>query len=120
MTSAGRTLRALDRPPSRLFPLDLWYVAGMAGELTDKPLARTLLNHALVLFRTSSGQVAALEDRCCHRSLPLSNGTVEAAGVRCGYHGMLYGPDGTCLEIPGTGAHPAQGQGGILDCARKG
>lgn len=90
------------------FPLDQWYVAGLSRELTDQPVARTLLNHAIVLFRTGNGQVAALEDRCCHRSLPLSCGTVEANGVRCGYHGMLYAPDGMCLEVPGQDRIPAK------------
>lgn len=83
------------------FPLDQWYVAGFSWELTDKPLARTLLGEPMVMFRTADGQVAALEDRCCHRSVPLSLGTLEAEGLRCGYHGLLYGASGQCLEIPG-------------------
>ncbi|MES2258163.1 MAG: aromatic ring-hydroxylating dioxygenase subunit alpha [Pseudomonadota bacterium] len=94
------TTQAVSASPAA-FPLDQWYVAGLSHEVSDKPLARTLLNQAIVLFRTGDGQVAALEDRCCHRSLPLSCGTVEGNGVRCGYHGMLYAPNGVCLEIPG-------------------
>ena len=90
------------------FPLDQWYVAGFSSELTDKPIARTFLNHKVVLFRTGDGQFAALEDRCCHRSLPLSCGTVENGGVRCGYHGMLYAPSGQCIEIPGQERIPAK------------
>lgn len=90
------------------FPLDQWYVAAFSSEITDKPLGRKLLNHPIVMFRTGDGQVAALEDRCCHRSLPLSCGTVEPAGVRCGYHGMLYGRDGACLEVPGQDRVPAK------------
>lgn len=90
------------------FPLDQWYVAGFSSELTDKPIARTFLNHKVVLFRTGDGQFAALEDRCCHRSLPLSCGTVEGGGVRCGYHGMLYAPSGQCIEIPGQERIPAK------------
>lgn len=91
-----------------VFPLDQWYVAGLSRELTDKPVARTLLNHPVVLFRTGDGQVAGLEDRCCHRSLPLSCGTVESSGVRCGYHGLLFAPNGSCLEIPGQERIPAK------------
>jgi vanillate O-demethylase monooxygenase subunit len=83
------------------YPRNQWYVAGFAWELGEKPLARTLLGQPLVLFRTASGEVAALEDRCCHRALPLSLGTLEAEGVRCGYHGLLFGAQGQCLEIPG-------------------
>lgn len=90
------------------FPQDQWYVAGFAWELTDKPLARTLLGQPLVLFRTADGQVAALEDRCCHRALPLSRGTLEEQGVRCGYHGLLFGADGKCLEIPGQTKVPGK------------
>lgn len=94
--------------PAPSFPQDQWYVAGFAWELTDKPLARTLLGHPLVLFRTAAGQVAALEDRCCHRALPLSKGTLEEQGVRCGYHGLLFGADGKCLEIPGQTKVPGK------------
>jgi phenylpropionate dioxygenase-like ring-hydroxylating dioxygenase large terminal subunit len=91
-----------------MFPLNQWYVAGFAWELQDKPLARTLLNHNVVLFRTGAGQVAALENRCCHKSLPLSCGTVENVGVRCGYHGLLFAPSGACLEVPGQDKVPAK------------
>ena len=50
--------------------------------------------------------MAALEDRCCHRHVPLSCGTIEhtageGAGIRCGYHGLRFAPDGRCTEIPG-------------------
>jgi len=84
-----------------MFPLNQWYVAGFVWELQDKPLARTLLNRPVVLFRTESGEVVALEDRCCHRSVPLSCGSLEDGGIRCGYHGLLYAPSGQCIEIPG-------------------
>jgi vanillate O-demethylase monooxygenase subunit len=83
-----------------MFPLDRWYVAGFSWEFEEKPVARTLLGHPVVLFRTN-GQMAALEDRCCHRHLPLSCGTLEGRGIRCGYHGLLFAADGKCAEIPG-------------------
>lgn len=95
-------------PDPARFPLDQWYVAGFSSELVDKPIARTFLGQKVVLFRTGAGQVAALEDRCCHRSLPLSCGTVEGGGVRCGYHGMLYAPSGQCIEIPGQERIPSK------------
>lgn len=94
--------------PGSGFPLDRWYVAALSWELTDSPLARVLLGRPIVLFRTPDGQVAALEDRCCHRNLPLSCGTLESRGLRCGYHGLLYGRDGRCIEIPGQDAIPPQ------------
>lgn len=90
------------------FPLNCWYVAGFSWELKDKPLARTLLSRPMVLFRTTDGQVAALQDRCCHRSLPLSCGNIEGPGLRCGYHGLLFDPTGKCVEIPGQQRIPAK------------
>jgi phenylpropionate dioxygenase-like ring-hydroxylating dioxygenase large terminal subunit len=84
-----------------MFPLNQWYVAGFSWELQDKPLGRTLLSHPVVLFRANDGRACALEDRCCHRSLPLSCGTLDPAGLRCGYHGLLFSPEGACIEIPG-------------------
>ena len=90
------------------FPLNQWYVAGFAWELKDQPLGRTLLGKPLVLFRTADGQPAALEDRCCHRALPLSHGTLEERGVRCGYHGLLFNGDGQCLEVPGQAKIPSK------------
>lgn len=90
------------------FPLDMWYVAALGKEVQDKPLGRTLLNHAVVLYRTPDGQVSALEDRCCHRDLPLSLGTIDEGGIRCGYHGMLFDGAGKCVEIPGQAKIPSK------------
>jgi len=78
-----------------------WYVTAFAQELDDKPLARTILGQRVVLFRAPHSSVAALEDRCCHRMAPLSKGTIETDGIRCGYHGMKFSAAGQCIEIPG-------------------
>jgi vanillate O-demethylase monooxygenase subunit len=94
------------------FVLDQWYVGAWSWELKDKPVGRTLLNHPVVFFRTADGQVAALEDRCCHRALPLSGGTVEAQGLRCGYHGLLFDTAGICIEVPGQGKVPGKARVG--------
>ena len=37
---------------------------------------------------------------CSHRGTSLEWGRVEANGLRCCYHGWLYGTDGQCLEMP--------------------
>jgi vanillate O-demethylase monooxygenase subunit len=90
------------------FPRDQWYVAGFSWELKDKPVARTLLSQPLVLFRDKEGKASALEDRCCHRALPLSLGTLEDGAIRCGYHGLLFNGQGQCVEIPGQVKVPGQ------------
>src|SRR5262245_54513652 len=90
-----------------MFPLDQWYVAGFSWEFETGAIARTLLGQPVVLFR-AAGKVSALEDKCAHRHLPLSCGTLEPAGIRCGYHGLLFDGNGQCVEIPGQTHIPKQ------------
>ena len=83
-----------------------WYAAAWNHEVTATPLARTFLDEPVVLYRAQDGAVVALEDRCCHRSLPLSMGRVIGDNLQCGYHGLMYGPDGVCIEVPGQSLVP--------------
>ncbi|MXO64183.1 aromatic ring-hydroxylating dioxygenase subunit alpha [Altericroceibacterium endophyticum] len=79
-----------------------WYVAGWTHELeTDKPFAITILKERIVIWRTGSGTIHALEDRCVHRLAPLSLGRCEGERLRCMYHGLLFDPDGRVAEMPG-------------------
>src|SRR5882724_5915842 len=84
-----------------MFIRNAWYVAAWVSEIQHVPLARTLLGEPIVLFRRASGAVAAVEDRCCHRGLPLSLGEVRGETIVCGYHGISYEGDGKCAAIPG-------------------
>lgn len=92
-----------------MFACNAWYVAAWANEVTKSPLGRRLLNEPIVLYRGESGKVTALEDRCCHRGMPLSGrgSEVTADRIRCGYHGLLFDPSGRCVEIPGQKTIPA-------------
>ena len=49
-----------------------WQMAALSRELRGRPLARTVADTPLVLFRDQAGQAAALIDRCPHRNYPLS------------------------------------------------
>jgi vanillate O-demethylase monooxygenase subunit len=90
-----------------IFLKNCWYVAAWDYELLDgAKLARTILEKPVVLYRGESGQVVALEDRCCHRGAPLSMGRIEGDCIRCMYHGMKYEPSGKCIQIPGQDAVP--------------
>lgn len=85
-----------------MFARNAWYIAAWGDEVAaDKPLARRILNEPVVLFRDQEGRAAALADRCCHRSAPLSLGRVVADGIECGYHGLVIAPDGQCVSVPG-------------------
>ncbi len=83
-----------------------WYVAAWDREIGREPLARTLLDQPVVLYRTAEGTPVALEDRCCHRHLPLSLGTVIGDQLRCGYHGLRFDATGVCVRVPGQSTVP--------------
>ncbi|MCW5774027.1 MAG: aromatic ring-hydroxylating dioxygenase subunit alpha [Rhodospirillaceae bacterium] len=92
------------------FVRNAWYPAAWSHELGYALVARTLLGEKVVLYRTPGGAPAALEDRCCHKYLPLSMGKLKGDAVECGYHGMTFNPAGACVRIPGQASIPAQAQ----------
>ena len=83
------------------FLVNCWYVAAWAKELDGKLLARTIVDLPIVLFRDSQGRAAALLDRCPHRLLPLSRGSLCADAIECGYHGLTFDRTGKCVRAPG-------------------
>ena len=85
---------------------DHWYVLCTSRELRTRPLARTLMGMPLVLFRNADGVPGALLDRCPHRNVPLSKGSVEGAELQCGYHGWRFDTAGTCTTVPGLCGDP--------------
>ena len=89
-----------------MFLYNAWYVAAWSKEITAKPLGRTLLNEPVVFYRDVGGGVVALEDRCCHRGMPLSSGEVFGKNIRCEYHGMVFDGSGKCVDIPGQSIIP--------------
>ncbi len=91
-----------------MFIYNAWYVAAFAAEIAPgKALGRKFLNKAVVLFRTEAGEIAALEDRCSHRAMPLSAGLVEGNIIRCCYHGVEFDGRGVCTRIPNQNRIPA-------------
>ena len=90
------------------FPKNQWFVVALSKELEHDFIARKVLNIPLILFRDATGQVTALEDRCCHRGMPLSSGKLENGQIRCGYHGLLYNAAGQCVEVPGQDKVPTK------------
>lgn len=84
-----------------MFLRNAWYVAGPAGELDEGIVSRRICDELVALYRKADGGIAALEDRCPHRFVPLSMGRREGDEVRCGYHGLKFGSDGICTERPG-------------------
>lgn len=91
-------------------PKNHWYVVASSSEVGRELLARTICGEHIVLFRDTSGEVIALEDRCPHRGYPLSAGAlIEGADeLQCGYHGLRFDSCGTCVWAPGQDKVPAK------------
>ena len=92
-----------------MFVRNAWYNAGWDHMFTQGKrsiVARQMAGERVVLYRKPDGQIAAMEDRCPHRQAALSLGQKEGDGLRCMYHGMRFGADGKCNEIPGQDTIP--------------
>jgi vanillate O-demethylase monooxygenase subunit len=96
-------LRAFRRPLIR----NAWYCAGWAHELDERPLARRILNEPLLFYRTTAGRAVALLDICPHKLAPMSLGRRVGDNLECGYHGLLFDENGSCVHNPqGNGIIP--------------
>lgn len=95
-------------PMSTRLPTDQWFVIASTDEVTDTPLGRTVCGEEIVLFRQADGSVAALADRCPHRSYPLSLGTVADGQLQCGYHGLTFSGEGRCVWAPNQDKIPSR------------
>lgn len=89
------------------FVRNAWYPFAWSEELAEGPMGRRILGDPVMAFRAESGDVVALEDRCCHKFLPLSKGRVRGDCIECGYHGLQYDHTGACVKIPGQKLIPA-------------
>jgi nitrite reductase/ring-hydroxylating ferredoxin subunit len=80
-----------------------WWAVALTDEVgPGKPKAVFVNDEPIVLFRDKNATVRALENRCPHRRMPLSLGTVRSEGwLQCGYHGWSFdGATGQCKAIP--------------------
>ena len=84
-----------------------WYAAAFSTDITGAPVPVMLLDTPLVMFRGEDGTLAAMDDRCPHRSVPLSYGRIVNGNLRCGYHGIQIDTSGSCVKIPCQDKIPA-------------
>lgn len=83
-----------------------WQPVALSEELAgERPVVPVrVLGEDLVLFRNEDGTTGLIDRRCAHRGADLSLGRLEDGGLRCYFHGWLYGAGGSCLDTP---AEPA-------------
>jgi 5,5'-dehydrodivanillate O-demethylase oxygenase subunit len=78
-----------------------WMPIAAHSQLLDEPVRKVrVLGEDLVLYRTTKGVLGLVGDRCLHRRVDLQYGFPDDRGLRCPYHGWLYGETGECLERP--------------------
>lgn len=93
-TRPGRTR------PAAAVPTDCWYALAPSDAVARELLGFRVGDRPVVLFRTTGGDVVALDDRCIHRPYPLSAGRLDGDLVRCGLCGFAYDADGRCVSVP--------------------
>lgn len=92
-----------------MFLRNVWYVAALSSQLpVGAVVGRRIVGEPIVVFRTASGALGALEDRCSHRAMSLAaGGECDGEILRCPYHGLEFGRNGACLRVPGQDHVPA-------------
>ncbi|WP_077034718.1 aromatic ring-hydroxylating dioxygenase subunit alpha [Pelomonas sp. KK5] len=90
-----------------LFLRNCWYVIGWAHELAESGamVHRTIAGEEILVYRLQKdGSIAAIQDRCPHRFVPLHKGRQVGDHIECGYHGLCFGASGQCVRHPVDGA----------------
>jgi phenylpropionate dioxygenase-like ring-hydroxylating dioxygenase large terminal subunit len=85
-----------------MFLYNNWYIVALAADLAPETLAACrVVDLAIVLFRTASGALGALNDACGCCGLRLS-ANADGAGdaVRCRRTGAEFSRIGACVQIP--------------------
>src|SRR6476646_7693022 len=65
--------------------MNAWYAAAWDADVKPALLPRTICGKHVVMYRKADGAIAALEDACWHRLVPLSKGRLEGDTVVCAY-----------------------------------
>lgn len=81
-------------------PKNCWYVAAFAQDVGRDLVSRTILSQPVVLYRKQDGSAVAVGGRCPHRHFPLGKSCLHGDTIVCGYHGIAFGADGACVDIP--------------------
>jgi phenylpropionate dioxygenase-like ring-hydroxylating dioxygenase large terminal subunit len=84
-----------------------WYAVALARDIARQPVQEWLLDEPIVLYRRADNEVVVLRDRCPHRLVPLSRGTVIGDEIQCRYHGFQFDSTGRCTKIPGEKTVPS-------------
>ncbi len=78
-----------------------WYIACKASDVEiGRAITVILLGRKIVIYRTLSSLVHALDARCPHLGADLGKGKVVGEKIQCAFHHWEFGCDGNCLNAP--------------------
>lgn len=94
MSEARERIAEMTRLPLTDWPQG-WYAVARSCDLSRGSILRlTLAQHEIVLFRTASGALGALDAHCPHMGAHLGLGHVRGEHLECGLHCWRLGVDG--------------------------
>lgn len=77
-----------------------WYPAAFSDEVKRGKVVGTMFwREPIAVYRADDGSVHALENRCPHRGIALSHGSVEGCRLVCLYHGWTFDPSGALVDM---------------------
>jgi 5,5'-dehydrodivanillate O-demethylase len=102
-----------------------WMPIAPYAQLLENPVRRVrILCEDLTLYLDKSGTLGLIGERCLHRLVDMKYGIPDENGLRCPYHGWLYGENGACRDRPmekeranfnqKIKAYPVQELGGLV------
>src|SRR5437879_5522264 len=78
-----------------------WHPVATLSQMKDKYTKKVrVLGEDLILYKDLSGTYGLVDNFCPHRRMSMIYGVPEEHGLRCAYHGWLFGETGQCLEQP--------------------
>lgn len=108
--SHGPTAADKAFPPALPNPTG-WFCIGFADEVRPgSVITRRFVDQDVVLYRTRTGLLRAIDPYCPHLGAHLGvGGRVEGEDLICPFHGFAFGPDGACVRS-GYGKRPPKAQ----------
>ncbi|MDQ3034464.1 MAG: Rieske 2Fe-2S domain-containing protein [Myxococcota bacterium] len=80
-----------------------WYAVEQDHAIAKKQIVEVKFwGDSIALYRDESGRLHAVENRCAHRQLPLTVGSVVGDRIVCEYHGWSYNGAGELADVPHT------------------
>lgn len=76
-------------------------ICALADLAPGKALRVKIADHAIAIIRTPAGDVKALDDKCSHGEISLSEGFVDNETIECWAHGAKFDLNtGKPLSLP--------------------